>query len=827
MDEAVEDLVLAPFRDIVAQGTAALSNAETGGKNDEGMRAAAHGLLREGERALRRIEPLCRRKCEDFGATFVDALKDDAEISRLVEQLNDLLYDFEEFVEAASFDSEKVGELQALSRKAAPVISHRITRMKLAVTQGADDDRETTSSPASCGPMVLIRQPSNEIGPQHGETLPYPDDDEADRHGYAMPRLPSQEYDARQADMPPASLLPTVLEEEHPPSSSALLDPWSQRSLDIEQGLELIGRRGETKTYSDSAIGSEANSEHAYSPTLFDQQHQQTKPSPQPPVPPKSPARLVTPNASLGSSSGHHGRDNISPALSRQQQRDSIASLSVNVSVRSAGSDPPRRNSYFDGVSPMTPTHGSAGESLLEFQTKEQVHSPHVRPLFDQFGGGSPASLAGRMSEAMEPMSLPSPGLITDGLIPVEADQVHQPVSPVVDMQAQLSDCALNLSSSYYRFKGFCAGAMEIVQGGLGIKHIKKQGISVANIEIAKCKACSYELEWKAVERDLNNDASENLKSEGIGFRLRVLSKSHLPAKRVGEQNYGCLFCVQQRQTTHPNDATVFFSQRQLFAHLARHPRPLPRVPGVTVIQSEQMPAQFANNYDLDFAASPRVSPLAHMMCDLSQLPTAIAVQTCRPGAAGTLRRRANDTEVLSYAAGARILGVKFPDKYQGEWCAGWSDHEYGLIEAEALSFEPPAANSVRNQGSSSMKAVARWKSAATAKDSKGDWLVFGKGEVITNIGWSHQDHWCWRGTNAKGKSGLFLRPHIEPGTLMEDASRSGGVSVTSAERKAGLLSRISVRHRSSSSTAGNGSGGGGGGGGVRFGRSSSRASLN
>lgn len=275
-------------------------------------------------------------------------------------------------------------------------------------------------------------------------------------------------------------------------------------------------------------------------------------------------------------------------------------------------------------------------------------------------------------------------------------------------------------------------------------------------------------------------------------------------AKKVDEQIYACLFCVQQRQTTHPNDATVFFSQRQLFAHLARHPRPLPHVPGLTVIQGEgHVPVnlRLISNYDLHFTEPPRISPLAHMMRDLTALPTATSVQTSQ----------LNSTTRMIFAAGARIVGVEFPERYQGEWCLGWADHEHGLIAPAALHVDPPSESGVRNKGSSSMAAVARWKSASPTKD--GDWLVFGKGEALTNIGWSHEDHWCWRGTNAKGRSGLILRSHVEPGTLKEDASRPDGGSVTSAERKAGLLARMSMRHRSSS-------------GGARVGKPSPRASI-
>lgn len=262
---------------------------------------------------------------------------------------------------------------------------------------------------------------------------------------------------------------------------------------------------------------------------------------------------------------------------------------------------------------------------------------------------------------------------------------------------------------------------------------------------------------------------------------------------------------------THPNDATVFFGQRQLFAHLARHPRPLSQVPGLTIVESEQVPAQFANNYDLHFLEPPRASSLTNIMRDLTALPTATTLQTCRPSQPNTVRRPADGGEVLLFAAGSRILGIEFPEKYQGAWCVGWADHKHGLISAEAIRLDLPTKDKSRNQGSSSMQAVARWKFAVKdGKESKGgEWLSFSKGEVLNNIGWSHQDHWCWSGTNSKGRTGLFPRSHIEPGTLMEVAIKSDHVSVASNERKTGLLSRISIRHRSSS--GGGGAGGGAG----------------
>lgn len=75
MEEALADLVLAPFREIISQGNIAIDNAVR--DRNDGMIKAAQGLVREGGKALKKIEPLCLKYYNEYGSAFVDALKDD------------------------------------------------------------------------------------------------------------------------------------------------------------------------------------------------------------------------------------------------------------------------------------------------------------------------------------------------------------------------------------------------------------------------------------------------------------------------------------------------------------------------------------------------------------------------------------------------------------------------------------------------------------------------------------------------------------------------------------------------------------------------------
>lgn len=71
MDD-VADLVLDMFKEIVEKGNAAIENAG----DDQAMLKASESLVKEGDRALKKIEPLCKKHLDESGPNFIDALKE-------------------------------------------------------------------------------------------------------------------------------------------------------------------------------------------------------------------------------------------------------------------------------------------------------------------------------------------------------------------------------------------------------------------------------------------------------------------------------------------------------------------------------------------------------------------------------------------------------------------------------------------------------------------------------------------------------------------------------------------------------------------------------
>lgn len=207
-----------------------------------------------------------------------------------------------------------------------------------------------------------------------------------------------------------------------------------------------------------------------------------------------------------------------------------------------------------------------------------------------------------------------------------------------------------------------------------------------------------------------------------------------MATKQVDDQLYACLFCVQVGHTTEESDATVFFSQKQLFAHLARHPRPLPEVPGLTVFDEAELPPSCANNYDLHFPNPPVTSQMTAIAEDVARMPTAVAIETVRISPLKSIRSPSASSSVLplQFASSARIVGIDFPPRWAGEWAVGWHDNQRGVFPISSVRLEPPMKGDIA-ETPSNIQAISRWRRNPVSKEF-GGWLKFDKGEMITCI---------------------------------------------------------------------------------------------
>ncbi|KAB5536004.1 hypothetical protein GE09DRAFT_971710 [Coniochaeta sp. 2T2.1] len=847
MDDDVQNLVLAPFQEVAERGKIALENATAAGltKSDD-MFKAAHGLARDGERALKKLEPLCRKQWEEYSTSFVVALKENDEIADFRTELNDLLWDFDSFVEVDDFDASEYSKLRALSSRAAKRIYEILMRMKLEPPpiafnhfDSAGISRTTsiagrsavsdTPLPPPETPDIIeeeetpdphavpepLRVPSTTtaslMAAQAGPDLGYdPDDATRGDQRTASPR----DADSRQGShghAPPEQESPviprqlyaeSIRTEDIPPEP--LINPW-QPTVKPTFSVQVEALDPRPPPDRRRRVSSEDSGRPFTPPFIVSNAFGEPNGTPPRPRRLDEGVEVLIHEESARQATLREPRLSAQPIkLVPSSHRHSQAS-STN-SGRSSVFDPGARDSM---VSPVTDHRVSVADeyNLSPVRTDSYASIPEDRPQ----AGDQPGLIVAQKAEDQPGLE---PVLVGDGSAPGSGG----PQPPIILREP---NCNLTVDSSFYQLKGFCDGAKDIIRGGVGVKKVRKGGIGAANTLVAKCtnKSCMFELEWQAVEADLNKSDQANYRNTTIGFRLRFISKSHLAASHIDDNKYGCLFCVQLGRTPEESDATVFPNQKALFSHLARHPRPLPPVPGLTVIETPDIPAPFRDNYDLHLPHPPARSLMAGLARELSALPTAVATDSFRRTQLSVLRMPpttdSSSVGVLQFFAGQRIVGVEFPARFNGEWAVGWADNVRGVFPADCVKLEAPSEirEVMRKMGggggggasgsTTGLRAVARWRRHPKDKEAKeGGWLRFEKGEVISHISFPYAEHWCWYGSNSKGKFGIFPQSHMEPNTLSESPGVGGdGASVISHESKSGAASRMlaqfaSIRRR-------------------------------
>lgn len=435
-----------------------------------------------------------------------------------------------------------------------------------------------------------------------------------------------------------------------------------------------------------------------------------------------------------------------------------------------------------------------------------------------------------------------------NGLILANEDQIAVQPTPTASMKSM--DCPMRPDGSFYKFGGFCEGAKHLIKGETGFRIMKRPSVwtyhpsnyMITNIfqghysatVSARCIKCSYEVGWNEVEKDRLLDRTGIYGNSGIRFRQKFISKCHLRTNSVDEPMYACIFCIEEHRTVEEHDATVFFSVTKLFQHLAKHSQPLPNIAGISIMYGFQPPHLL--DFDIHFTSPEPKFQQFNMMeiaPKLSSRPAAHAMATHHPKNNRSGFRDPEGNPTLHFAAGARIVGITFPDRFHGQWCMGYHDGDRGSFPASTIMLEMPVREDFLMNPQSNLVAFAKWD--FKPKDAKeGGWLKFSKGDRISSVGYTFQDQWCWSGqTGAGNKSrwGLFPAAFVEG--LVEDRGAANGklgTSPGSLKQSGGLglgsLGSIIGRHKSSKghghersasmrSSGSTGSGGNGGLGGM------------
>ncbi|KHN97973.1 Src-domain containing protein [Metarhizium album ARSEF 1941] len=660
-DDVVEFL-LAPFSDMVTKAKKAAANA---GDEAPSMRKAAEALSKEGQRALNRLEPLCKKMSSQHGAAMAAVVRTNDDISSHHLGLTGLLWGFDDYDTVETFDQEKYAEVQALCRRVAPKIYNVLVLENI-------DLAANVSASESASASTLHSVPES----------------------------------------PPTSPLCAVSQSSY----TWQLDGRSDTNTNTEPSL------AGSASWSDTS----ANHLHAGCQALANTTataHRGLAPGPD--------YTVSTPGRRSGSSHSS-GLFEVRPSPGRRPDLPIREARQAGLHLRQPWPLPRRL----------------ASRELHEaYVSSGLTASPETTSFHD-----APWSWMGALEKRQPPSTA---------------------VPPTPAAQPPPRSCVIDESSSLRLYRGFCSGAKEVLGGNSGVRHRHKPVHRTLSRIVARCTGCSWELDSEHIENDQANRGKQQtaiqigtMSRRDVHFRLRFLQKSHVAVKRADDRLYGCIFCAHNGHTLDESDATVFFSVDDLLAHVSRHPRPLPVIPGVVVVYGTHVPSHQLNNYDLQFKVPASRGPPGRGLAEVDGRPRGVAMKEVRRGAARRSVVDRDRPQELQVASGARLSGIRWPTQYKGRRVFAWHDGAFASLPSDVVMLVAPSS-SLNGTARTAVSAKAKWK--FSPKHGKAGWLRFDRGDTIANINWEHPDDWYWCGTTRRGEWGVFPQAFLDPNTVKDE----------------------------------------------------------
>ncbi|KAM0077331.1 hypothetical protein ACKRZS_010635 [Fusarium odoratissimum] len=731
-----DHVLLRPFNDVAKWAKFALSQAS--GHSDYGyqqmsLNQSSQSLLREGERALRRLLPLLAVSSPQLTEFLRHLTLRHEDVICQVRSIDILLYDFEDFIEPQTFDKAKFDELQAATKALAITLVEEITRFttKSALESSpppskfpplppipqftSPPDVARSSSQMSMRPSINAPRSGSSLG-THQQRPPFiGGSEQRDRSHSAGRALRTADYSTSRSPITTSGLASPV---SLPLSSKYAIPEQEAQTYGYVQAHQRQG--SDSDVILNSLQGLDIGvitppSSVALSPNSTGYQNAINQ---------NARGSLDTPPPSV-----------TTEPVSQQDWSTVIDQQSAAVprpsSVTASQYTSPKRTEYRNSGS-YTPSAASPEHQQLFIVT--QVSAPSVR------SDGSGASGSKAVSTSSSSIRKDSTSVKS-----IHSLQTHE-IGP---------------DSSLALLGGLCKGAQAFASGGPGQAIKRVGGGSDSAIRpreysqetlfgqmldnptetftepTAQCLHCEYKTPYSHLRQDMDQDPLASQQTRGILHRPRFLFKSHIAVRNVNSVYFGCLFCDKTKSTLQEDDATVFQSIDLLFRHISRHGHPLPHVPGVEVVY-EHSDVNSRGRQDCDLYLPNSTMTALHGVSRanesnrIASLPVARAVKDhIRRSNEKPQARPDATSEILQFFSGAKIIGIEFPEKWDGKWCQGWHDGVFGTFPSKLISLDMPRHVKIASLPNTPRTGVARWK---FEKQRQPGWLALKKGDIVYNL---------------------------------------------------------------------------------------------